>query len=233
MVEKIAETNDAMLVKYLEGREITKDEIKNALRKATIDYQIVPVVCGSALKNLGVQSLLDAVGHYLPSPLDVPPVIGKDYHTGEEIKRTSSDDEPFAGLAFKAVADPFMGRLVYFRVYSGTVNSGSTVFNSNTGRKERLGRIVRMHAQRREDMEEVGVGQIAAAVGAKNTSTGHTLCDEKSPIVLETISFPEPVISMAIEPKSRNDQEKLDEALAMFADEDPTFKINYDEELVV
>ena len=231
MVEKIAETDEDLIAKYIEGREITKDEIKRALRKATLDYRLVPVVCGSALRNRGMQALLDTIGDYLPSPLDVPPVVGKDYHTGEETTRTASEGEPFAALAFKAVADPFIGRMVYFRVYSGKVRTGSMVFNSNTGRRERLGRIVRMHAQRREDIEEVGVGEIAAAVGARNTSTGDTICDEKAPIVLETIFFPDPVMSVAIEPRTRADQERLSEALSMFADEDPTFKVNHDEEL--
>ena len=178
MLERIAETDDELIVKYIEGQEITKDEIKSALRKATIDYRLVPVLCGSALNNRGVQPLLDAVCDYLPSPIDVPPAEGIDYRTGEEVTRTADTDSPFAALAFKAVADPFIGRLVYFRVYSGRVKTGAMVFNSTTGRRERLGRIVQMHAQQRKEMDEVEVGQIAAAVGVKNASTGDTLCDE-------------------------------------------------------
>jgi elongation factor G len=231
MVEKISETDDDLIVKYLEGREITKEEIKRALRKATIEYRLVPVMCGSALKNRGVQPLLDAIGEYLPGPLDVPPVEGKDYRTGQKVTRPASEDAPFAALVFKAVADPFIGRLVYIRVYSGKAKTGSVLFNSTTGKRERMGRIVRMHAQHREDLDVVGVGEIAAVVGAKNASTGDTLCDELEPIVLETITFPEPVISMAIEPKTRADLDKLMEALAKLSDEDPTFKNIYNEEL--
>ena len=231
MVERIAETDDDLIVKYLEGSEITKDEIKKALRRATIEYRLVPVLCGSALKNCGVQPLLDAIGEYLPGPLDVPAVVGKDYKSGESITRAPSEDAPFAALVFKAVADPFIGRLVYFRVYSGKAKSGSVMFNPTTGKRERMGRIVRMHAQHREDLDEVGVGDIVAVVGAKNASTGDTLCDENEPIVLETITFPEPVMFMAIEPKTRAEQDKLMEALTKLSDEDPTFKTNYDEEL--
>ena len=230
MIEKIAETDDELIVKYVEEREITKEEIKCALRKATVAYRVVPVVCGSALRSRGVQSLLDAIGDYLPSPLDVPPAIGKDYKTGAEVTRSPSDDGPFAALAFKTVADPFIGRLVYFRVYSGKVESGAIAFNSTKGKRERMGRIVRMHAQRREEVDEVHAGQIAAAVGLKSTSTGDTICDENAAIVLETITFPDPVVSVAIEPKSRADQDKLVDALSKLADEDPTFKIVYDEE---
>ena len=231
MIEKIAETDDELIAKYIEGREITTDEIKGALRKATIEYQLVPVMCGSALRNLSIQPLLDAITDYLPSPLDVPPAIGKDYRTGEEVTREPREDAPFAALAFKAVADPFIGRLVYFRVYSGTVKTGSMVFNSTTGKRERLGRMVQMNAQHREDLEEVRVGDIAAAVGAKNASTGDTLCDEKAPIILETITFPEPVMSVAIEPKTRADQDRLTESLLKLAEEDPTLKITYHEEV--
>ena len=231
MVERIAETDDTLILKYIEGEEITKEEIKSALRKATIDYTLVPVVCGSALRNRGIQPLLDAVGDYLPSPVDVGSALGTDYRTGEAVAREPSEDAPFAALAFKAVADPFIGRLVYFRVYSGKVRSGSMLFNSTTGKRERLGRIVRLHAQRREDLEEVGVGDIAAAVGAKNASTGDTLCDENAPIVLETIDFPEPVMSLAIEPKTHADQDRLGDALAKLSDEDPTLRITYDDEV--
>ena len=225
MIEKIAETDDDLIVKFLEEEEIGADELRGALRKATIDYRLVPVVCGSALRNLGVQPLLDAIGHYLPSPLDVPPVVGRDSATGEEVSRAPDPDEPFAALAFKTVADTFIGRLVYFRVYSGSIESGGMVYNATNGRRERMGRIVRMHAQRREEVEVVGPGEIAAAVGLKETATGDTICDRQAPVVLETISFPEPVISVAVEPRSRADQDKLIEALAKLSDEDPTFKI--------
>ena len=225
MIEKIAETDDDLIVKFLEEEEIGADELRRALRKATIDYRLVPVVCGSALRNLGVQPLLDAIGHYLPSPLDVPPVVGRDSATGEEVSRAPDPDEPFAALAFKTVADTFIGRLVYFRVYSGSIESGGMVYNATNGRRERMGRIVRMHAQRREEVEVVGPGEIAAAVGLKETATGDTICDRQAPVVLETISFPEPVISVAVEPRSRADQDKLIEALAKLSDEDPTFKI--------
>ena len=225
MIEKIAETDDDLIVKFLEEEEIGADELRAALRRATIDYRLVPVVCGSALRNLGVQPLLDAIGHYLPSPLDVPPVVGRDSETGEEVSRGPDPDEPFAALAFKTVADAFIGRLVYFRVYSGSIESGGMVYNATNGRRERLGRIVRMHAQRREEVKVVGPGEIAAAVGLKETATGDTICDRQAPVVLETISFPEPVISVAVEPRSRADQDKLIEALAKLSDEDPTFKI--------
>ena len=230
MVEKIAETDEDLLLKYLDEREITKEEIKKALRAATVRYRLVPVVCGSALRSRGIQPLLDAIGDYLPSPLDVPRVSGRDYTSGEIVTRESSQDAPFAALAFKTVSDPFMGRLVYFRVYSGKVAAGAVVFNSTTGRRVRFGRIVQMHAQTRKDMDEVSVGQIAAAVGLKDTSTGDTLCDENAPIILETISFPDPVISMAIEPKVRADQDRLQDGLSKMTEEDPTFKVHFDDE---
>jgi len=231
MVEKVAETDEALIIKYIEGEEITKEEIRSALRKATIEYRLVPVVCGSALRNRGIQTLLEAVSQYLPSPLDVGSVQGKDFRTGEKTEREPSEDAPFAALVFKTVADPFIGRLVYFRVYSGKVKTGEMLFNSTTGRRERLGRIVRMHAQRREDLDEVAVGEIAAAVGAKQASTGHTLCDESAPIVLDTITFPEPVMSIAIEPKSRDEQDRLVAALAKLSEEDPTLTVKYDQEV--
>jgi len=231
MIEKIAETDDELIVKYLEGQEITRDEIKRALRKATIEYRLVPVMCGSALRNRGIQPLLDAIGDYLPSPLDVPPVKGKDHRTGLEVTRDHTEDAPFAALCFKAVIDPFIGRLVYFRVYSGKIGTGAMVFNTASGRRERLGRIVRMNAQHREDLEEVRVGEIAAAVGVKNASTGDTICDENDPIVLETITFPEPVMSVAIEPKTKSDQDRLMDSLSKLASEDPTFKVFTDDEL--
>ena len=231
LIEKVAETDDKLIIKYIEGEEISKDEIKSALRKATLEYRLVPVMCGSALQNKGVQPLLDAIGAYLPSPVDIAGAQGKDYNSGEDVTRNPSEDEPFAALAFKAIADPFIGRLVYFRVYSGHAKTGSMVFNSAIGKRERLGRIVRMHAQHREDLEEVRVGDIAAAVGVRNTSTGDTICDENAPIVLETIDFPEPVMSMAIEPKTRADQDKLGEALSKLSDEDPTFTVAHNEEV--
>ena len=225
MIEKIAETDDDLIVKFLEEEEISADELRAALRRATIEYRLVPVVCGSALRNLGVQPLLDAIGHYLPSPLDVPPVVGRDSETGDEVSRAPDPDEPFAALAFKTVADAFIGRLVYFRVYSGSIETGAMVYNATNGRRERLGRIVRMHAQRREEVKVVGPGEIAAAVGLKETATGDTICDRQAPVVLETISFPDPVVSVAVEPRSRADQDRLIDALAKLSDEDPTFKI--------
>lgn len=230
LIEKIAETDDDIMLKYLDEDEITKDDIKGALRRATINYQIVPAVCGSALKHKGVPNLLDAIGDYLPSPLDVPSVIGKDVKTGEDVSREADEDAPFSALAFKTVSDPFIGRLVYFRVYSGAAKTGALVFNATTGKNERLGRIVQMHADRREDLDEVGAGEIAAAVGLKETSTGDTICNREFPLVLETITFPEPVISVSIEPKSRADQDKLIDCLAKLTDEDPTFIVNYDQE---
>ena len=231
MIERIAETDDDLIIKYLEGEEISTGELKRALRRATIDYRLVPVVCGSALNNQGLQPLLDAVGDYLPSPLDVEPARGTDPATGEEVLREPTLEGPFSALAFKAVADPFIGRLVYFRVYSGTVRAGSVVLNTRTGRRERLGRIVKMHAQHREDLSEVKVGDIAAVVGARQTSTGDTLCDQDAPVSLETISFPEPVISMAIEPRTRAEQDRLVDALNKLSDEDPTLDVVYDDEV--
>ncbi len=230
LVEKIAETDDALLLKYLEEEEITNDELMAGLRKATVDIKINPVLCGSALRNRGVRPLMDAIGEYLPSPLDVPPIEGKHYKTGETVKIEADVDAPFSALAFKTVSDPFIGRLVYFRVYSGRVKTGASVFNSTTGKRERLGRIVRMHANHREEVEEVFAGQIGAAVGLKESTTGDTLCDERSPVILETITFPDPVVSIAIEPKTRSDQDKLIEAMLKLADEDPTFKVRVDEE---
>ena len=230
MIEKIAETDDDLLLKYLEEEEISNQEIKDALRKATIDYRIVPVLCGTALRTKGIQPLIDAVCDYLPSPLDVPPVSGIDPATDEEIIRRTDPSEPFSALAFKTVSDPYIGRLVYFRVYSGVAAAGSSVYNSTNRRRERLGRIVQMHAQHREDVGEVHAGQIAAAVGLKNTATGDTICIQSDPIIYETITFPEPVISVAVEPRSRADQDKLSDALVKLSDEDPTFKINYDDE---
>ena len=229
LIEKIAETDDDLMMKYLEDEEISNEEIKQALRQATIDYRIVPVLCGTALRHRGIQPLLDAIGDYLPSPLDVVPTQGKDPRTEEPLTRHAAD-APFSALAFKTVADPYIGRLVYFRVYSGHADSGSMIYNASRKRRERLGRLVLMNAQRREDLEEVNAGQIVAAVGLKDTVTGDTICDINNPVVLETITFPAPVVSIAIEPNSRGDQDKLSDALIKMADEDPTFKIVYDDE---
>ena len=230
LVEKIAEQDDALLNKYLEGEEATYEELKKVLRQATIAGKLVPVFCGSALKNKGVQPILDAIIEYLPSPLDIPPVKGFKPRTEEELVRKADDNEPFAALAFKVAADPFVGTLTYFRVYSGTLKAGSYVLNSTKDHKERIGRIVRMHAQHREEVDEVYAGEIAAAVGLKDTGTGDTLCDEKSPIILEAITFPEPVIGVAIEPKTKQDQEKMGIALNRLAQEDPTFRVKNDPE---
>ncbi|MBI4202586.1 MAG: elongation factor G [Chloroflexi bacterium] len=230
MVEKIAETSDDLIVKYLEGESITVEELRAALRKATINNLIVPVLCGSALRYWGVPPLLDAITHYLPSPLDIPTIKGKRLQDGQEVERPSSKDAPFTALAFKVVTDPFTGRLVYFRVYSGAIKSGMNVYNSTKTQRERMGRIVRMLANRREDVEELGAGDIGATVGLKNTFTGDTLCDESAPLLLESIKFPQPVISIAVEPKSRADQEKLGDALNKLAEEDPTFVRHFDEE---
>ena len=230
MIERIAETDEELTVKFLEGQDISEAEIIAALRRATINSQLYPVLCGSALKNKGVQLLLDAVNAYLPSPVDIPPVKGTDPKTGEEIERETSDSVPFSALAFKIATDPFVGKLAFFRVYSGTLKSGSYVLNASTGAKERIGRILRMHANAREEVAEVYAGEIAAAVGLKATMTGHTLSDVAHPIVLESITFPEPVISIAIEPKTKADQEKMGIALQRLAEEDPTFRIKTDEE---
>lgn len=230
MIEKLAENDDQLMLLYLDNKEISVAEIKAAIRRLTLGNRIVPILCGTSLKNKGVQRLLDSVVDYLPSPLDVPPISGIDIKTAEKILRESSDDAPFSALAFKVVADPFMGRLVYFRVYSGKIKSGLQVFNSTKNRKERIGRLLLMHANRREEIDEVDTGTIAATVGLKETFTGDTLCSIDQPIILEAIRFPEPVISMAVEPKSKADQDKLGEALTKLSEEDPTFKIRGDEE---
>ena len=230
MIERIAETDDALTEKFLNGEDISEAELKRALRHAVITNQLYPVLCGSALKNKGVQQLLDGVNAYLPSPLDVGAVTGIDPKTGDEIERKPSDEEPFAALAFKIATDPFVGKLAFFRVYSGSVKSGSYILNATTGEKERLGRILRMHANSREEVSEVFSGEIAAAVGLKGTTTGHTLCDPAHPIILEEITFPEPVISIAIEPKTKADQEKMGLALQRLAEEDPTFRVRTDDE---
>jgi len=231
LIEKIVENDEAAMNDYLAGKEVPLGVLKTLLRKATIAFEMVPVLCGSALKNKGVQFMLDAIVDYLPSPLDVPPVKGFDPSDPEKpILRHASDTEPFTALAFKVAADPFVGKLCFFRVYSGTLTAGSYVLNSSNGERERIGRIVRLHANHREDVEMVYAGDIAAAVGLKSTSTGHTLCDENDPIVLEKIVFPEPVISLAIEPKTKVDQEKMGVALQKLAEEDPTFRVHTDEE---
>ena len=229
MIEAICDTDDALMEIYLDGEEPSQQELKAALRRATISTTIIPVLCGSAYRNKGVQKLLDAIIEYLPAPTDVADIKGVD-EDGNEITRKSSDDEPFAALAFKIMADPFVGKLAFFRVYSGTLNSGSYVLNSTKGKKERVGRILQMHANKREDLDKVYSGDIASAVGLKMTATGDTLCDEKHPVVLESMVFPEPVINVAIEPKTKAGQDKMGEALAKLAEEDPTFKAYTDEE---
>ncbi len=230
MIEKIVEQDEDLMNSFLEGEEIPVPELKRVLRQATIDNKLVPVFCGSALKNKGVQLLLDGVIDYLPSPIDIPSVKGEDPKTGEELTRQASDDEPFAGLVFKLQSDPFVGQLAYVRVYSGVLQTGSYVFNSTLGQKERIGRIVRMHANHREEVKAVYAGEIAAVVGLKSTKTSHTLCAENAPILLEQIEFPEPVVSLRIEPKTKADQEKMGLALRKLSDEDPTFLIQSDEE---
>ncbi len=230
MIEAIAETDEGIMEKYFEGEEISVNELKKALRKATIDNEIVPMLCGTSYRNKGVQLLLDAIIEYMPAPTDVPNIKGVIPGTEEEEERPSSDDAPFAALAFKIATDPFVGKICYFRVYSGTVEAGSYVLNACKDNKERLGRILQMHANHREDIEKVYAGDIAAAVGLKNTTTGDTLCDEKHPIILESMNFPEPVIRVAIEPKTKAGQEKMGIALAKLAEEDPTFKTYTDEE---
>ncbi len=230
LVEKVVETDDELMTKYLEEEPISTQEIRDALRRATIKNALVPVLCGSALRNKGIQLLLDAIGYYLPSPLDVPPVQGTQPKTGEELTMEAREDSPFAALAFKVVTDPFVGRLVYFRVYSGQVKAGTSVYNSTKGIRERMGRVLSMHANRREETEVTFAGNIAAAVGLKNTFTGDTICDEGGQVVLEAIRFPEPVVSVAIEPKTRSDNDKLVDSLGKLAEEDPTFKIKVDDE---
>ena len=230
LLDAVAENDDELMMKYLEGEELTKEEIKAGIRKATIACKMTPVFCGSSYKNKGVQPLLDGVVDYMPSPLDIPAIKGVDPDTGEEDERAASDELPFSALAFKIMADPFVGRLSFFRVYSGTLASGSYVFNSTKGKKERIGRILQMHANRREEIEIAYTGDIAAAVGLKDTTTGDTLCDEKASIILETMVFPEPVISVAVEPKTKADQEKMGIALSRLAEEDPTFRTFTDAE---
>ena len=230
LVETAAEVDEELMMKYLDGEELTIGELKAAIRKGTIDNDFVPVCCGTSYRNKGVQKLLDAIVDYMPSPLDIPPVKGIDFHTGEEVERKPGDDEPLAALAFKIAADPFVGKLCFFRVYSGIVEAGSTVLNSTKDKNERIGRILQMHANHRKDLDICYCGDIAAAVGLKYTTTGDTLCDPKAPIELEKMEFPEPVIDLAIEPKTKAGQEKMAIALAKLAEEDPTFRAYTDKE---
>ena len=230
LIEAVAETDEELMMKYLEGEELTKGEIKAALRKATISNEIVPVVCGSSYKNRGVQKLLDAIVDYMPAPTDVEAIKGTNPETGEEEDRASSDDQPFSALAFKIMTDPYVGKLCFFRVYSGTVEAGTTVYNSVKDQDERIGRILQMHANNRKDIDICYAGDIAAAVGLKNTTTGDTLCDEKHPIILESMDFPDPVIDIAVEPKTKAEQDKLAMCLQKLAEEDPTFQVHTDEE---
>ena len=230
LVEAVAENDEDIMMKYLEGEEVGAEELISAIRKASIEVAITPVLCGSSYKNKGVQPLLDAILDYLPSPLDIPAIKGISLDTEEEDERHPDDNQPFSALAFKIVADPYVGKLAYFRVYSGSLKAGSYVLNSSKGKRERIGRLLLMHANKREEVDEVFAGDIAAAVGLKDTGTGETLCDEDSPIILETMEFPEPVIHVAIEPKTKASQDKLSAALVKLAEEDPTFKTYTDEE---
>ncbi|MBQ8908773.1 MAG: elongation factor G [Clostridia bacterium] len=230
MIEKIVETDDALLERYFEGEEISNEELKVALRKATIAKTLTPVLCGSSYKNKGVQMLIDAMVEYLPSPLDIPAIKGMNPDTNEEEERPADENAPFAGLAFKIMTDPFVGGLTFFRVYSGKLTAGTYVYNSNNGKTERVGRLIRMHSNQRQEISEVGAGDIAAIVGLKDTITGHTLCDEKHPIQLESMEFPEPVIQLAIEPKTKDMQEKMALALAKLMREDPSFRVTTNQE---
>jgi elongation factor G len=229
LVERLAETDDALTIKYLEGEEITSDELRRALRQATLAREVTPVLCGSSLRNKGVQPLLDAIVDFLPSPIDIPPISGVNPYTKKEEVRRADDGEPLAALVFKIQTDPYVGRLAYFRVYSGWLKAGAAVTNATKARKERIGRLVRMHADHREEIEEVHAGDIAATLGLKATFTGETLCAPDGPIILESITFPEPVISVAIEPRTTADQEKMSQALTRLAEEDPTFRVRIDE----
>ena len=230
LLEAVAESDDELMMKYLDGGDFTEDEINEGIRKMTIACKMTPVCCGSSYKNKGVQPLLDAVVAYMPAPTDIPPIKGVDPDTGEEDERASSDELPFSALAFKIMTDPFVGRLAFFRVYSGTLGSGSYVYNSTKGKRERIGRILQMHANHREEIDMAYSGDVAAAVGLKDTTTGDTLCDEKAPIILESMVFPDPVISVAVEPKTKADQEKMGIALQKLAEEDPTFRVHTDPE---
>ena len=227
LIEHVAEQDDELMEKYLMGEEITKEEIMKGIRKATLNNQMIPVCCGTSYRNKGVQKLLDAIISYMPAPTDIPAMKGVNPETGEEDVRKASDDEPFSALAFKIATDPFVGKLCFFRVYSGKLDAGATVYNSTKDSNERIGRILQMHANHRQDIDTVYAGDIAAAVGLKNTTTGDTLCDDKHPIILESMEFPEPVIHVAIEPKTKAGQEKMGMALAKLAEEDPTFPCLY------
>ena len=230
LIEKTAEVDDQLMISYVEGHEVTTIELKKALRRATLASLATPVMCGAALRNKGVRPLLDAVIDYLPSPIDVPAIVGNHPKSGDLVERTANDDEPFCSLAFKIVSDPYVGRLAYFRVYSGHVSEGDAILNSTHGERERFGRLLRMHANTREEISDVYAGDIAAAIGLKKTFTGDTLCAIDKPILLESIKFPEPVISRAIEPKTKEDQDRLGESLRRLSDEDPTFITRYDDE---
>src|SRR5271165_6862847 len=231
LIESVAESDDTLFEKFVEGKTITEVELMEGIRKATLTQKIFPVICGSAFKNKGVQTMLDAVVDYLPSPLEIPPVEGMDFdHRELTVVRKASDDEPFAALVFKIMTDPYVGQLAFFRVYSGTLKSGDSVFNVAKGRKERIGRLLRMHANKREEIQEILAGDICAAVGLRTVQTGDTICDDKHPIVLESIDFPMPVIQLAVEPKTKADQEKLGMAIQKLAQEDPTFRVATDPE---
>ncbi|MDD2496616.1 MAG: elongation factor G [Desulfitobacteriaceae bacterium] len=230
LIEAVADTSEELTIKYLEGEEITEAEIKNAIREATVKVKMIPVLCGSSFKNKGVQPLLDAIVDFMPAPIDVPAIRGVDPGTEVEAERHSNESEPFSALAFKIMTDPYVGKLTFFRIYSGVLKSGSYVYNSTKGKKERVGRLLQMHANHREDIQEAHAGNILAAVGLKDTSTGDTLCDEANPIILESMDFPEPVIDVAIEPKTTADQEKMSLALQKLSEEDPTFRVRSDQE---
>ncbi len=230
LLEKLADVDDFFMEEYLDGSVVAEERIKELIRKATLEGKLFPVFCGAAFRNKGIQPLLDAVVDYLPSPADLPPISGIVPNTGDYIKRAPSDSEPFSALAFKVVTDPYVGKLIYLRVYSGTFSAGSEIYNANSDTKDRIHRFVRMHANKREEIRKVSTGDIAAAVGIKNTTTGNTLCDPGQPIILESMEFPEPVVSIVIEPKSRSDQEELLTGLGKLADEDPTFKVRCDRE---
>jgi elongation factor G len=230
MIEALSDVDEKIMEKFLNGEEVAVDEIRAALRKGTVEMKLTPVLCGTAFKNKGVQQLLDAIVEYLPSPLDIPPVVGKDPDKGADLMRRADDNEPFAAFAFKVMTDPFVGQLTFLRVYSGVMEAGSYVYNSTKGTKERVGRLLKMHANKREDIKEVSAGDIAAAVGLKSTLTGDTLCDDKNAIILEAMEFPEPVISVAIEPKTKADQERLGQSLGKLTQEDPSFRVTTNEE---
>ncbi len=230
MIEALSDVDEKIMEKFLNGEEVAADEIRAALRKGTVEMKLTPVLCGTAFKNKGVQQLLDAIVDYLPSPLDIPPVVGKDPDKGADLTRKADENESFSAFAFKVMTDPFVGQLTFLRVYSGVMEAGSYVYNSTKGTKERVGRLLKMHANKREDIKEVSAGDIAAAVGLKSTLTGDTLCDDKNPIILEAMEFPEPVISVAIEPKTKADQERLGQSLGKLTQEDPSFRVSTNEE---